>query len=263
MRTLKDILIVILLLILVFMTCVQEDDILRLRHRVFKLEGGLMKMCGWIAHRLQETDVVNGGLAPEDGGLGLRYFLSCTATLVVTELIESPITFEGGPIITGTRRTRSSGVFVSDNVLLTARHSVEDRINNAGVEITGPNGTAYTVVEILDDLDDDLAIVILQDRRGPWMELGPHPSLGDDVICIGSPLSGYDNLIISWGRVSREKYDNTFAYDGFCWSGCSGGPVIVDGKLAGIVESKLKNTASLGFAVPLNRLDPDLMARIR
>ncbi|MCK5600543.1 trypsin-like peptidase domain-containing protein [Candidatus Pacearchaeota archaeon] len=256
MRTLKDILIVTLLMILVFMTCTQEGDILKLRHRVFKLEGGLVQVYGWIARQVQEIDVVKGGLAPADGGLGLPYFLSCTVTLVVTESIGSPITI-------GTTRSRSTGVFVSDNVLLTTRHSVEDRINDVGVKITGPDGTTYTAVEILEDVDDDIAIIIVQDRRGPWMELGPSPSLGDGVICIGSPLREYTNLIISWGRVSSEKCGNSFVYDGFCWGGCSGGPVIVDGKLAGIIEAKLKDTASLGFAVPLNRLDPDLMARIK
>ena len=188
MHKLKDILIVVLLMILVFMTCVQEGDILRLKYRVFKIEGGLMSLYGWVKQS-----------RPVKDGLGLRYFLSCTATLFVTEPMRGPISF-------GTRVTRSTGVFVSDNILLTAKHSVADRINDAGVTIIGPNGVTHTVVEILEDLDDDLALVILRDRHGPWMELGPPPSLGDEIICIGSPLFYDSQLIITWGRVSSEKY---------------------------------------------------------
>lgn len=278
MRTLKDILIVTLLMILVFMTCVQEGDILKLRHRVFMLEGGLIQTVQFVKDSVEDINHLRGGLmqalkfiesnaksinSPQGGlgsvkgGLGLNHFRSCTAALHVTK----PNAI--GPIILGTEVTGGTGVFMSDNVLLTAKHVVEDRINNAGVEVIGPNGVTYTVMEILEDFDDDLAIVILRDRRGPWMELGPSPSLGDEVICIGTPLISNDQLIITWGRVSSEKYLNTFIYDGFCWGGCSGGPVIVDGKLVGITESRLNRTSSLGFAVPLNRLDPDLMARIR
>jgi len=255
MHKLKDILMVTLLMVLVFMTCCQEGDILKLRHRVFNVEGGLVKLYGWITQDLQKTNIVGGGLAPAKGGLGLRHFLSCTASLHVTEAAKGPISF-------GTKRYRGTAVFVSDNILLTAKHNVEDRINDASVILTGHNGMPYIIVEILEDKDDDLAMIIIQGRYGPWLSLGSKPRLGDDVICIGTPLNHDPQLIITWGRVSSEKYQNTFIYDGFCWGGCSGGPVIIDGKLVGITEARLSKTASIGFAVPIERLDPELLARI-
>lgn len=241
MKTLKDILIVILLLVLVTMTCLQEGNILDLNRGVSLAEGGLQSLYGGLVQ-------LKGGLDQLKGGSGLEHFRSCSASLWA---IESPITIRG------------SGVFVSDNVLLTAKHVVENRINDESVSIIGPDGVTYTAVEILEDADDDLAVVIIEGRQGPSLELGPHPSLGDIVICIGTPLREQAQLIITWGRVSSEKWKNTFIYDGFCWPGCSGGPIIVDGKVAGIVEARLRYTASLGFGTPVGRLDPDLMARIR
>lgn len=257
MRTLKDILIVILLLVLVTMTCFQEADILKLKRRVFVLRGGLMQIIEWVAQIEATSSVVEGGLAPAEGGLGLQHFRACSASLWVTVKKEGPITLFP-------QLTRGTGVFVSDNVLLTAKHVIEKRTNDRSVLMVGPDGKRYVSVSVLEDFDDDLAIVILRDRQGPWMELGPSPSLGDNVICIGTPLNDYQQLIITWGRVSSEKYKNLFVYDGFAWPGCSGGPVIVGGKVVGITESRLNRTASLGFAVPIiTRLDPVLMTWIR
>lgn len=229
MRTAKDILIVILLVILLVSDSRQEDDILDTKHRVYMTE--------------RELAQLEDGLVSMKDGLELEHFLSCSATLWVME----------GPISVG------CGVFVSDNVLLTAKHLVEDR----GVTVVGSDGVKYTAIEILEDADDDLAVIVIEGRQGPWLEIGKSPALGDDVICIGTPISEQAQLIITWGRVSSEKWKNNFIYDGFVRPGCSGGPVIVDGKLVGIVEAYLPGSASLGFAAPIERLDPGLRARFQ
>ncbi len=150
---------------------------------------------------------------------------------------------------------------MSDNILLTAKHVVTGL---SDLKITGHDGVTYTAVEVLEDVDDDLAVVIIQGRRGPSLDLGPWPGLGDDVICVGAPLNfAPQHIITTWGRVSSENWNNNFVYDGFAGPGCSGGPVIVNGKVAGVVVSRLRRTASLGFAVPIDRLDPSLLAHIR
>lgn len=245
MQTAKDILIVVLLLVLVFMTCSQESDILDMEHRVSRTEGGLVGVYGGLVS-------VEHRLTPLEGGLDVEYFRSCSATLWVTE--QHPITFQ---VVRGT------GIFVSDNILLTAKHMVDERTGLLGVTVVGPDGVRYTAVEILEDTDDDLALIRIEGREGPWLEIGPAPVLGDDVICVGTPFDDDDlQLIITWGRVSSEKWKKNFIYDGFVSPGCSGGPVIVDEKLVGIVEAYLRNSnASLGFATPIERLDPGLRAR--
>jgi len=169
---------------------------------------------------------------------------------------------QNGPITVFRGPTRGTGVFVSDNKLLTAKHVVDDRIADETVFVTGPDGVEYRAVEVLEDFNDDLALVIIEGRCGPWLDMGPSPVLGAEVICIGTPFGDEPQLIITWARVSSENWKNKFVYDGFAWGGCSGGPAIVDGKVAGIIIARLNSTASMGFATPLNRLDAELRIRI-
>lgn len=270
MKTLKDILIVLLLAILVSLTWVQELDLTSLKHRAFMAEGGLVSLAGGLVSLQGGLVSLESGLVSPKGGSGLQHFRAASAHLFVTESDNQHPIIRGiesdnndlGPI-TIIKRIRGTGVFVSDNVLLTAKHIVEDRVGLSGVKVFA-NGQTYTAVEILEDIDDDLAVVIIAGRAGPYLELGPRPSLGDNLICIGSPISNPIQLIISWGRVSSEKWLNNFIYDGFAAHGCSGGAVIANGKVVGITEALLsKSLIPLGFATPTDRLDPDLLLRLK
>ncbi len=201
-------------------------------------EGGLVQLKDGLAS-------MNGGLLPTQGGLDLLFFRSATTTVDIQEL------------------HIGTAVFVADKILLTAKHVVEKRIDTGAVTVTCIDGQTYTAVEILEDADDDMALIVIAGRTGPYLSTGPQPALGAALICIGSPLD--DQLIISWARLSSEKYNesNQFIYDGFCNYGCSGGPIISGGRLVGIVNARLRSQAFLGFAAPIDRLDPDLLARIR
>lgn len=251
MRTLKDILIVILLLVLVTMTCLQEGDVLDLKHQAFMQTGGLVSLAGGLAS-------MNGGLLPTQGGLDLQFFRAATTTVAV-QVRHAGLDVWGNPL-SRPDTVEGTAVFVSDNVLLTAKHVVEHRIDTAAVAVICMDGRTYTAIEVLEDVDDDLALIVIEGRVGPYLRIGRQPTLGAALICIGSPLD--KQLIISWARLSREKYKNQFIYDGFCNYGCSGGPIISGGRLVGIVNARLRSQAFLGFAAPIKRLDSDLMARI-
>lgn len=253
MRTLKDILIVVLLSVLVVLTCLQESDILNQKHRTHMQEGGLVSLAGGLAS-------LNGGLPPIKGGLDLYYFRAATAIISIATREPRQNAVSGNRERFGT--STGTAIFVSNNVLLAAKHVVENRIDNtAATVICG--GQTFTSVEILEDVDDDMALIVVEGRTGPYMRIGRQPALGASLICIGNPLNGdNDQLIITWARLSSEKWKNYFIYDGFCNYGCSGGPIISGGKLVGIINARLAEQPYLGFAAPIDRLDPDLLARI-
>ena len=230
-----------------------------LRHWNHMQEGGLDSLYGGLAFLDRKIARLEGGLETAPGGLdsangGLEYLRSSSAILRVMK----STTRDG---ITRVFTMQATGFFVSDNILITAKHVVKHRIAAASVSVIGPDGVTYRAVEVLEDRNDDLAVVIVAGRTGPYLELGVPPSLGDEVICIGTPLREDAQLIMTFGRVSSEKYRNMFLYDGFCKPGCSGGPVIVHGKVAGVVSLHLLNSTSFGFAAPISRLDPGLRAR--
>jgi S1-C subfamily serine protease len=257
MKSFRNILILMVLATMAFLCNQQEQDIISLRHRVFNLEGGLMKTYGglvFLNRRISQlaggSAPTDGGLAPSsfDGGLDLEYARAASVALKVREY---PMWKAG------------AGVFVSDNIILTAKHVLEGRGSLSDVHPFTFDGRSYTVLEILEDSDDDLALVIVDRVSGPKLRMGVWPLLGDKIISIGFPMGNAGELSVFWGYVSNENYrGNKFMFHGFSRPGCSGGPVIVNGRLAGICIQYFEGCDSLGFAAPLERLDSELLARI-
>lgn len=289
MKPLKDILIVVLLTVLVGMTYVQEGDIMVLHERTFRHEGGLhllngglrslygglLGLKGGLDSLKGGLDSLKGGLALPDGGLDSGLYFETGCLIEVEKFVTGPRIIFFGPSpsfslfglnLSGadeprTKISKGSGVFVSDNMILTAKHVVEGRTGLPGMIIRDNAGQVYCVEEVIEDVDDDLALIVIAGRSGPYLELGPLPPLGADLICIGSPLITDRHLIITWGRVSSIKLEKHFLYNGFVWHGQSGGAIIHDGKLVGIVNARLRDCDSLGFAARIDRLDPDLRNR--
>lgn len=249
MRLVKDILIVLLLGLLVFVTCIQEDDVTTLKTRTYNTAGNL-----WMIN--QRLLTVESGLTV---GCDLDDLFAATVMLEVEkELIDA---FGFKRKATG----YSTGVFVADNALLTAKHSVKNRCSDTGVIITTVDNKKFTVKEIIEDADDDMALIIIDGTYGPQLKLGTRPRLGENLICLGSPFVNKRQLIMTRAKVASEvwKEDNTFIYGGFCFSGCSGGPVILRNRVVGIVKARRRGTDSLGFASPVERLDPEILRRIK
>jgi hypothetical protein len=248
MRAVKDVLIVLLLAVIAFMTVVQEDDVTTLKKHAFTTTGGL-----YMNHqRLIEIE----------SGLSVGYDLSGPLAVAAVLKTEKIVTDIFG--IPQKRAFNASGVFVSENMLLTAKHVVEDRVSDASLTVITNCGITFSVIEILEDQDDDMALVVIDGVYGPHLKVGSRPRLGDHVMCVGSPFKDeFKKLLVTWARIVGEDWQKSFIYDGFAYHGCSGGPVIKDGRLVGIIRARLQGTGSLGVACYLDRLDPEILDRIR
>lgn len=247
MNTVKDVLIVALLSVLVVLTCLQEGDVLNLKHRTFVTEGGLIKT-------VQHVQSVEGR------SYAFRKYMAATAILKIDKTLTNDFGF------TWDTSSSGSGVFVSPSMLLTAKHCVENRKSDASITVCSAGGMEYVVTEVIEDVDDDMALLVIEGVwEGPHLEIGTRPYLGDGVICVGSPFS-YENkkLHLTWARVAAENCrKHSFAYDGFAWHGCSGGPVIRSGRLVGIIRARHNGGNALGYATYIDRLDPAIFDRLR
>lgn len=249
MRAVKDILLVLLIAVIAFMTCIQEDDVKTLKTRTYYNSVNL-----YMVH--QRLRAVESGLMV---GCNPNDLLIASAMLEVEKT--STDIFGHQYKTTG----YSTGVFVSSNALLAAKHAVKTRLSDASVTIVTITGKKFTVKEIIEDTDDDMVLIIINETYGPYLEMGLRPCLGENLICVGSPFRDERQLVVTWAKVTCEiwKEDGTFIYDGFCFNGCSGGPVILNGKVIGIIHARRRGTDSLGFACPVDRLDPEILTRIK
>lgn len=245
MRLLTNVLIILVLGCLTFLTFVQEDDVRTLKNRTWQNAGGL-----YITHNRLLT--VEGGLSVGCDLGGLR---STAVVLKVKSLV-------GG----WEKAANGTGVFVSENMLLTAKHVVKNRVSDTSITVTTYSGKQFNSLEVYEDVDDDLALIVIDGTYGPHLQLDPRPmSLGDGLVCIGSPFTEFQKkLLVTHARVVCERWGvGDIVYEGFCWHGNSGGPVIKNNRLVAIVRARHKGGASLGFATRISRLDPDLLSKVR
>lgn len=143
--------------------------------------------------------------------------------------------------------------------VITNAHCVE---NHVFVEVRR-YGNAHKFVAEVEALDHgcDLALLTVDDPSffdgAALLELGPLSRLGDRVSVCGYPIGG-DRISITEGIVSRielVRYAQSqrrllaVQIDAAINSGNSGGPVIQDGRLAGIAFQALEDAETIGYMV--------------
>ncbi len=153
-----------------------------------------------------------------------------------------------------------SGVIISGNRILTNAHVVDNSLQ-LQVRKVGSDTKFLASVKFISD-ERDLALLEVEDKHffddTKPMQLGELPQLGDEVTTYGFPVGG-SQLGITRGIVSRIDYD-VYAHSGYpnlvCQidaainPGASGGPAIVNGKLAGLNFQGLQNANNVGYVVP-------------
>ncbi|MEN6335910.1 MAG: serine protease, partial [Phycisphaerales bacterium] len=154
------------------------------------------------------------------------------------------------------------GVIIGPDRVLTAKHVVD---SNGVFQIRTSDNALYSVKTVLLDVDDDLAVVVIEGVFSqPPAVLCPAPLVvGDAVRAVGTPSEVRLMNCILPGHVVKVDFDveelgeyGLDVTDCHGMSGCSGGPLIDSrGRVRAIV---VVSNRMLLSAVPVGRLDEGL-----
>ncbi len=159
------------------------------------------------------------------------------------------------------RTAQGSGFIISsDGYILTNNHMVE---KSEKIEVELTDGRKFTAKIIGTDSDSDVAVVKIDAKDLPFLELADSDALevGEWVLAIGNPL-GLSHTVTA-GIVSAKGrsgfglayFENFIQTDAAINFGNSGGPLInLDGKAVGINTAIVGSGGNIGigFAIPIN-----------
>jgi len=157
-------------------------------------------------------------------------------------------------------------IISSDGIILTNKHVVSD--NKAEYTVLMSDGKKYDAKVLGTDLTNDIAVVKIDAKDLPVVELGDSDSLkiGQTVIAIGYALGEYNNtvtkgvisglnrsIIAGDNQGSSEKLEGIIQTDAAINPGNSGGPLInLSGQVIGINTAINREGQLIGFAIPIN-----------
>ena len=159
-----------------------------------------------------------------------------------------------------TTLSSGSGCVIKGNRILTNAHVVSDQ-TFIQVRLYG-KAEKYTAKVLAVSHESDLAILTVEnsaffDDVKP-LEIGELPEIQQNVSVYGFPEGG-DTLSVTSGVVSRIEHSEyvhsqikllTAQIDAPVNPGNSGGPVIVDNRISGIVMQVIEDSQSIGYMVP-------------
>ncbi len=189
----------------------------------------------------------------------------------VVSVAISQVTLKRGEGLVDEVNNIGTGFIVDPNgIIVTNQHVVSD--SSATYKVITSEGKEYEVVEILRDDNNDIAILKIDAKSLPTLELGNSDSLvaGQTVIAIGTPLGEYAGSVTTgvisglnrsvttssgWFGVTTKTYEDVIQTDAAVNSGNSGGPLIsTEGKVIGINFATTSNADNISFALPINRV---------
>ena len=161
----------------------------------------------------------------------------------------------------GQEQGSGSGCIIENNLIITNAHVVSDQ-RFITVRLFG-EARKYEAKIVAISHEADLALLTVTDHtffnQVEPIPLGNLSKLQDEVFVYGFPEGG-DTLSITNGNVSRiehgryshsSRYYITMQIDAAVNPGNSGGPVITNGKIVGIVMQILKDSNNISYAVPI------------
>lgn len=159
-------------------------------------------------------------------------------------------------------------IIESGGKIVTNRHVVS--ADSARYRVVLRDGADYEVAEIQRDPFLDLAILKIEARDLPTVELGDSDNLkvGQTVVAIGNALGRFTNTVTvgvvsgigrgitaSSGFGQSEVLDDVIQTDAALNPGNSGGPLLnLSGEVVGINVAATEGADNIGFSIPVNAL---------
>ncbi len=163
------------------------------------------------------------------------------------------------------REASGTGVVIGGKRILTNAHMVT-YASQLNVESQQSSEKLAATVEAVSP-GMDLAVLKLDDesffeKRPPLVRVQTLPEVKDSVVVYGYPQGG-SSLSVTKGIVSRIEFAGyndgvsglRIQVDAAINPGNSGGPALVDGKMVGLIFSKLTQADNIGYIIPAEEID--------
>jgi len=163
------------------------------------------------------------------------------------------------------RKASGTGVVIGGKRILTNAHVVL-YASQLGVESQQSSEKLAATVEAVSP-GMDLAVLKLEDesffdKRPPLLRVQTLPEVKDSVVVYGYPQGG-SSLSVTKGIVSRIEFADyndrvsglRIQVDAAINPGNSGGPALVDGKMVGLIFSKLTQADNIGYIIPAEEIE--------
>ena len=151
-------------------------------------------------------------------------------------------------------RGHGSGVHIGNGVILTAAHCIGDNMTVVDV-----NEVEHQILFRWWDSEQDVGFLIIEGADMPSIEFGTMSNVGDEIYCIGTPVSQIMFNTVTRGMMAREDveipdlWDDVFVIDCAIFPGNSGCAVLnADFELVGIVVGGFAWYDGLGFCESIN-----------
>ncbi len=187
----------------------------------------------------------------------------------VVSIAISQISLKSGEGLVDEVSKIGTGFIVDPNgIIITNQHVVSDV--TASYKVITEDGKEYSVIEILRDDSNDIALLKVDSTSLKALQLGDSDNLlvGQTVIAIGTPLGEYAGSVTTgvisglnrsvtassgWFGSTTKIYENVIQTDAAVNPGNSGGPLISsEGKVVGVNFATTANTDNISFALPIN-----------
>lgn len=169
--------------------------------------------------------------------------------------------------------------FIVDKTGLIVTNAHVVSLPDADYSVVLKDGSTYDVTRVSLDEASDLAILEVEGRDLPVVDLGDSSAVkvGQTAVAIGNALGQFSNsvtvgvvsglareLTASGAYGDAKTYENVIQTDAALNPGNSGGPLLnLSGQVIGINVATTRGADNIGFAIPVNVLKPLLQGYLK